>query len=190
VIANAIKYTTTGSIVLSMKWRGSVLRFECLDTGPGIPKQDQSKLFQRFVQRGGAPGIGLGLAIAKHLTDLYEGNIGFGSDPTIKRGTTYFVELPLMLCERPEVSGEVPPESTNTTSKIEEQISFLIIDDIAMNNRSMFRRRIKKGIAPNATITEAPTGEKALQICKEKTFDIDQHMEEAGRVLLGTKKKD
>jgi CheY-like chemotaxis protein len=53
----------------------------------------------------------------------------------------------------------------------------------------MFKRRMKKGIAPNATITEASTGEKALEICKERTFDIiiiDQHMEEAGGAMLGT----
>jgi PleD family two-component response regulator len=71
---------------------------------------------------------------------------------------------------------------------IEEPIKFLIIDDVAMN-RVMFRRRLKKGIAPNATIEEAPTGEKALEICKDNTFDViivDQHMEEAGGVLLGT----
>ena len=69
VITNAIKYTTVGSILLSMKWKGEMLRFECIDTGPGIPKKHQSKLFQRFVQRGGAPGTGLGLAIAKHLVE-------------------------------------------------------------------------------------------------------------------------
>ena len=65
---------------------------------------------------------------------------------------------------------------------------FLIIDDITMN-RTMLSRRVKKGIAPNATITEAATGEEALIICREKKFDViivDQHMEEAGGELLGT----
>ena len=184
VITNAIKYTTVGSILLSMKWRGKMLRFECIDTGPGIPKNDQSKLFQRFVQRGGAPGTGLGLAIAKHLVELVGGNIGFESDPTVKPGTSCVVELPLQLCDQPE-NVESRPESN---AKIEEPLTFLIIDDIAMN-RIMFRRRVCKGIAQNATITEAATGEEALEICKENTFDViivDQHMEEAGGVLLGT----
>jgi PAS domain S-box-containing protein len=185
VITNAIKYTSAGSIVLSMQWKGKMLRFECVDTGPGIPKQDQSKLFQRFVQRGGAPGTGLGLAIAKHLVGLVGGNIGFESDPTVKSGTTCVVELPLEPCDEPENLGESRLEEI---AMIEEPIKFLIIDDVAMN-RVMFRRRLKKGIAPNATIEEAPTGEKALEICKDNTFDViivDQHMEEAGGVLLGT----
>jgi CheY-like chemotaxis protein len=185
VITNAIKYTTTGSIALSMQWIGKMLRFECEDTGPGIPKQDQTKLFQRFVQRGGAPGTGLGLAIAKHLVALAGGNIGFESDPTVKPGTTCVVELPLELCDDPENLGESRLEEI---VMIEEPITFLIIDDIAMN-RTMFKRRVKKGIAPNAIIEEAPTGEEALEICKDRTFDViivDQHMEEAGGVLLGT----
>ena len=184
VITNAIKYTTVGSILLSMKWKGKMLRFECIDTGPGIPKKHQSKLFQRFVQRGGAPGTGLGLAIAKHLVDLVGGKIGFESDPTLKPGTTCFLELPLDLCDEPNKIEEVQEEYT----MIEDPISFLIIDDITMN-RTMLSRRVKKGIAPNATITEAATGEEALIICREKKFDViivDQHMEEAGGELLGT----
>jgi PAS domain S-box-containing protein len=183
VITNAIKYTAAGSIVLSMKWRGDILRFECTDTGPGIPKEDQSSLFMRFVQRGGAPGSGLGLAIAKHLVDLAGGRTGFESDPTIAPGTTCFVELPLENCVQPEIVKKAAPEAM-----IDEQITFLLIDDVRMN-RTMFRRRINKGIAPNAVITEASTGEEALEICKNKTFDfiiVDQHMEEAGGLLLGT----
>ena len=186
VITNAIKYTTVGRITLSMKWSGTMLRFECEDTGPGIPKHDQTKLFQRFVTRGGAPGTGLGLAISKHLVDLVGGKIGFESDPSVRPGTTCVVELPLALC----VSGKDPTASLGVKAiePIKDEISFLIIDDIRMN-RTMLRRRIKKSLAPNANITEAPTGEKALEICKEMKFDViivDQHMEEAGGLLLGT----
>ena len=191
VITNAIKYTTSGSIVLSIAWRGDMVRFECADDGPGIAKKDQSAIFQRFVKRGGAPGTGLGLAIAKHLVDLAEGHIGFESDPTVKAGTTCVVELPLKVCDRPEILEETKsPEAMifNKVELIDEPITVLLVDDISMI-RTMFRRRVKKGIAPNARVTEASNGEKALEICQEKTFDIiivDQHMEEAGGIMLGT----
>jgi signal transduction histidine kinase/ActR/RegA family two-component response regulator len=189
VITNAIKYTTSGSIVLTFKWSGDMVRFECADSGPGISVKDQAALFQRFVQRGGAPGTGLGLAIAKHLVDLTGGRISFESDPTVKPGTTCIVELALKLCDQPEALEEAPSVATICNDElIEEPITFLIVDDIAMI-RTMFRRRIKKGMAPNATIAEASTGEEALEICKERTFDIiivDQHMEQAGGVMLGT----
>lgn len=186
VITNAIKYTSCGSIVVSvMCTREPIVRFECKDTGPGIPKLDQTKLFQRFVQRGGAPGTGLGLAISKHLVDLKGGKIFFESDPPIKPGTTCIVEMPLQRCDEP---GTVDQTIREESPFIDDAISLLIIDDVRMN-RTMFHRRVTNGIAPNAKITEASTGEEALEKCNEQKFDVimvDQHMEEAGGVLLGT----
>lgn len=184
VVTNAIKYTAEGHITIVFKWEGDFIVFECNDTGPGIPIKEQKKLFERFVQRGGAPGTGLGLAIAKHLVDLMEGTIQFHSDPTIKQGTSCLVKIPLKLCDSPE-----PVLETNSTLKcIEEDISFLLIDDVKMN-RTLLSRRIKKIIAPNAIISEAATGEEALVICAKSQFDIivvDQYMEEAGGVMVGT----
>lgn len=185
VVTNAIKYTTSGTIAIIFKWDQAYLVFECDDTGPGIPIKEQKKLFERFVQRGGAPGTGLGLAIAKHLVDLMQGTIKFYSDPTIKPGTSCVVRIPLKTCDPPEVSLESEAKDSNM---IEEKLSFLLIDDVKMN-RLMLSRRILKGIAPNAIITEASTGEEALAICSEAKFDVivvDQYMEEAGGVMVGT----
>ena len=183
VVTNAIKYTTTGSIVLLMEWVDDNIQFECCDTGPGIPKKEQKKLFERFVQRGGAPGTGLGLAIAKHLVDLTGGSIRFYSDPTIKSGTSCVVKMPMLVCDPPE---EFAVE--DMPKLIQEPISVLIIDDVKMN-RLMLSRRMVKGVAPNSTIMEACTGEEALSICANNRFDVivvDQYMEEAGGVMVGT----
>jgi CheY-like chemotaxis protein len=182
VVTNAIKYTVTGYIELSIGWENELVKFVCEDTGPGIPKSEQEKLFQRFVQRGGAPGTGLGLAIAKHLVDLTGGSIRFDSDPSVRAGTRCIVLMALPSCEAPESVVE------ESTALIEEPISFLVIDDIKMN-RMMLKRRIKKGIAPNSRIVEASTGEEALEICGKDKFDViivDQYMEEAGGVMVGT----
>ena len=136
------------------------------------------------------PGTGLGLAIAKHLVDLTGGNIFFESDPTIKPGTTCVVEMPLKMCNDKESkdNNRPDPSSDEEATMIDDYISLLIVDDIRMN-RTMFKRRFNKRVAPKAAITEAATGEEALEICKQKQFDViivDQHMEEAGGVLLGT----
>lgn len=184
VVTNAIKYTIQGSIELIVTWQNDRIQFDCIDTGPGIPKGEQEELFQRFTKRGGAPGTGLGLAIAKHLVDLSGGTIWFDSDPTMNAGTTCSVQLPLATCDPPGQLQEDPGGS----GVIEEKLAILIIDDIKMN-RMMLKRRILKGIAPNASILEAATGEEALKICAQQKCDIlivDQFMEEAGGVLLGT----
>jgi PAS domain S-box-containing protein len=185
VISNSIKYTTSGHIELSVKWEDGNVKFICEDSGPGIPIQEQKKLFQRFIQRGGAPGTGLGLAIAKHVVDLTGGSIRFDSDPTVKAGTSCIVHMALPLCKAPT---ESTAEKKKCAEVIQEPISCLIIDDIKMN-RTMLKRRLKKAIAPNATITEAATGEEALLICGRDRFDVivvDQFMEGAGGVMVGT----
>jgi signal transduction histidine kinase/CheY-like chemotaxis protein len=184
VVTNAIKYTQEGSITLAVSREGSLVQIECIDTGPGIPKGEQEKLFDRFVQRGGAPGTGLGLNIAKQIVAMMKGTIEFISDPTVKPGTICRIRLPLELCEQPE---EVLKRSTEV-QPIEEKISVLIMDDIKIN-RSLLQRRIKKAIAPNATVVMVESGEGALKICETQTFDIiicDQFMEEGGGVMVGT----
>jgi len=112
-----------------------------------------------------------------------QGTIKFYSDPTIKPGTSCVVRIPLRPCDKPEILPQV-----DSSAFIEESLSFLLIDDVKMN-RSMLSRRIQKGIAPNAVITEASTGEEALAICAKSKFDVivvDQYMEEAGGVMVGT----
>lgn len=169
----------------------SRIRFECADTGPGILKSHQSELFKKFVQRGGAPGTGLGLAIAKHLVELMGGEIFYESDPTTRPGSTCVVLLPLPPCHAPPKSKAEKRQQEAEEEKndpLQDEISILIVDDIKMN-RMMLKRRFQKGVAPNCTITEAPNGETALEILERESFDVvivDQFMEDAGGVLLGT----
>ena len=192
MITNAIKYTLTGSITLKVSWTDDDhVCFEVIDTGPGIPKAEQERLFERFVQRGGAPGTGLGLAISKEIVTMMNGTIRFESDPTIQPGTTCIVLLPLEVCSPAQeeeskllsTSGAV----TDDTSPIEEPIRILIMDDVKMN-RMMLKHRLKKAVAPQSEITMAVNGEEALEIVRERSFDIiicDQYMEESGGILVG-----
>lgn len=190
MITNAVKYTLSGSITLRVSWNED--DFVCLeveDTGPGIPKSVQERLFERFVQRGGAPGTGLGLAISKQICEIMGGSIRFESDPTVKPGTNCIVLLPLITCSRTVEDGmKLASSSLETTKPIGGAINILIMDDVKMN-RLMLQRRIEKTIAPRAEITMAVNGEAALELARDRRFDIiicDQYMEEAGGVLVGT----
>jgi CheY-like chemotaxis protein len=71
---------------------------------------------------------------------------------------------------------------------IQEPLSILLTDDIKMN-RIMLKHRLEKCIAPNCSIQEAASGKEALQLCASNFYDVvimDQHMEEAGGILVGT----
>ncbi|HET8706017.1 MAG TPA: PAS domain S-box protein, partial [Pseudomonadales bacterium] len=89
LIQNAIKFTEKGSVTVSIRSQraddGYKLRFDIQDTGIGIAKQEQEKLFQVFQQVDNSitrhyGGTGLGLVISKQLVELMQGEIGVCSD--------------------------------------------------------------------------------------------------------------
>jgi signal transduction histidine kinase len=72
---------------------GESLVFECADTGPGIPKEMEGRLFESFATHGKTGGTGLGLAMAKKIVDAHCGRISASSVPG--SGATFRLELPL-----------------------------------------------------------------------------------------------
>jgi two-component system phosphate regulon sensor histidine kinase PhoR len=99
LIDNAVKYTQDGGTI-SVRWRidDGMARIDVQDNGPGIPKEHQSRIFERFYRVDRARsrdvgGTGLGLSIVKHLVQEFDGSIGISSEPG--SGTTFTVRLPL-----------------------------------------------------------------------------------------------
>ncbi len=106
LISNAIKYNkSNGRIDIELKKNQKNMYFSVEDTGIGIAKKDQERIFQRFYrvdkQRSKTiPGTGLGLSIVKHVVYYYEGKIHLTSKENI--GTKIMVELPIIVKEIPE----------------------------------------------------------------------------------------
>jgi len=104
LVDNAIKYTPSGGIVtvgLSVRDGQAVIRVA--DTGIGIPRDDQVRLFEKFYRikrrdMRDVPGTGLGLAIVKSIAERHGGKVWVDSEPG--RGSTFYISLPL---------GEVEP---------------------------------------------------------------------------------
>lgn len=101
LIANSIKSTPAGGrIVLGVKAQPEARRavFSVKDTGCGIPKEDQAKIFQRFTQgecrKQKREGVGLGLTIVKELVQLHNGTLWLESAPG--QGACFFFSLPLI----------------------------------------------------------------------------------------------
>lgn len=97
ILGNAVKFTHRGRVTLSVKQKaGDVFRFEITDTGPGIPKDKQDKIFDAFEKLGHVGitrGMGLGLSISKRHIEAMGGTIKFESVPN--GGTTFVVEITL-----------------------------------------------------------------------------------------------
>jgi signal transduction histidine kinase len=97
LVGNAIKYTPPeGRVHVGIAARDKQVIIEVRDTGPGIPKTEQNRIFEKFYRASNAPegasGSGLGLAIVKSILDIYQGRIWVESK--IGQGSSFFVVLP------------------------------------------------------------------------------------------------
>lgn len=107
LVSNAIKFTPRGGVTVRIYRSGpETWVLEVSDTGPGIPAEAHSYIFEPFRQVEGAPvrrqgGSGLGLAIVKHLVTMMDGHIAVESQ--LGRGSTFRVTLPLSREKEPAV---------------------------------------------------------------------------------------
>jgi heavy metal sensor kinase len=98
LIDNAIKYTPKGSIRIAFERHGETVLVRVVDTGIGIPKEEQQNIFKRFyrVDKSRSKetgGVGLGLSIADWIVNAHQGKIEVQSSPG--KGSTFTVTLPL-----------------------------------------------------------------------------------------------
>lgn len=100
LVDNAIKYTEQGRVLVGCRHCGDRLRFEVWDTGPGIPADQRTLIFQDFYQidneaRRRTQGLGLGLSIVKRMADLM--GCAMGCESTMGKGSVFWIEVPVSL---------------------------------------------------------------------------------------------
>jgi signal transduction histidine kinase/ActR/RegA family two-component response regulator len=131
LVANALRYTERGGILVGCRRRGDRVRIEVWDSGVGIAPEHQQAIFQEFYQVGNperdrTKGLGLGLSIAARLARLLGGRIDVRSHPG--RGSVFAVEVP-RAAARPEVS---PVQTTAGVEELLKDASVLVVDDDAL----------------------------------------------------------
>ena len=93
-MTNAVKYTQEGHIKVGYKKQDDGLYFYCEDTGAGIEKENQAKIFDRFVKLNDyIQGTGLGLNISKAIVEALHGKIGVNSEGA-GHGCTFWFWIP------------------------------------------------------------------------------------------------
>ncbi|OGD61194.1 hypothetical protein A3A71_01190 [Candidatus Berkelbacteria bacterium RIFCSPLOWO2_01_FULL_50_28] len=107
-VGNALKFTEKGGVTVRVeKVDGKAVRGTVTDTGRGIAKVDQKKLFQKFSQikreTDEHQGTGLGLYISKNFVDLHKGRVWVDSDEG--KGATFGFEIPVLKAAPKEVEG-------------------------------------------------------------------------------------
>ncbi len=127
LVANAIKFTPEdGRIELVARRVEDQVRMEVHDNGPGIPPDQQQRIFEAFVrltQTGSATeGTGLGLAITSRLVELHGSKLGIESQPG--EGTSFYFSLPLVA-----IIPDQPPETLVPVPRARKAPRILVIED-------------------------------------------------------------
>ncbi len=142
LLDNAVKFTDVGEVVLSVSLEGGFLYFCVKDTGPGIPDEDQSLIFEKFRQleiedNRHFGGNGLGLSIAKAYAGIMGGSIQVISSPGA--GSSFVFKIPYKpfkekdinqtMVETAKVQPERPSSKTLLVAEDQEN-NFLLVSEI------------------------------------------------------------
>ena len=106
LVGNAVKFTPEGGrIEVAARAMGESARIDIRDNGPGIPAEEQQRIFEAFYRLGrsekAVEGTGLGLAITRRLVELHGGHLGIESKPG--EGSCFFFTLPV--AEQPKAAA-------------------------------------------------------------------------------------
>jgi len=172
IIGNAIKFTPRGETVsLRTDVVDNKLRFAVKDSGPGIPPELLSRVFERYTQarETAARGRGLGLYIARGIVETHGGSISVTSK--IGEGSTFFVTLPI----------ELPPAEEVRTTKLKalqhvsptQEDSVLVVDDDA-ETRDLLKDILE---AKDYLVAQASNGAEAIDY-------LQRHKQRPSLILL------
>jgi PAS domain S-box-containing protein len=174
LISNAIKFTPSGSVKLTVSSNSACLNqesiyFEVSDTGIGISNDTLKKLFHPFTQEDSSitrkyGGTGLGLSISKNLVSLMGGEIGVKS--TLGSGSTFWFSIPLTL-------GDLSAEgSSKNATKVDlgklNGLKVLVVEDNAVNQLIAQRMLEKQGLRPALV----KNGLEAIEQLRNFEFDL------------------
>ncbi len=171
LVANAVKFTPPGGHVQIRVTRteGEVELCVC-DTGLGIEPDFLPYVFDRFRQQDGSitrrhGGLGLGLAIVRHIAELHGGRVSADS-AGIGRGASFHVVLPVVRVPRPAIESEASDRLDN--SNILAGLRLLVVED----ERDSLQMLGDLLSAHGAEVTLADSGARALDWLACSRFDL------------------
>ena len=143
LLANAVKFTRIGHVYIKAYYGNGQLRFFVRDTGAGISKEKQERIFMAFERQEGKrtePGFGLGLSITAKLVELLGGTISVESRP--EHGSTFEVCLPM-----PEANGRENAKEPQRKYINLAGLKIVLIDDDLMQADMTRRMMHRNGIS-------------------------------------------
>jgi signal transduction histidine kinase/DNA-binding response OmpR family regulator len=179
LISNSVKFTDAGSVTCRAERRGDELVVSVSDTGLGISRADQPKVFERFKQVGDTltdkpKGTGLGLPICKEIVEHHGGRIWVESEPG--RGSTFSFSLPTGDAVQPTLPLDLASVvrqlreqvAVSTPRTSERQPCILVVDDDANIRELLTQEFTEAGYA----VATAADGRAAVQEVRRRRPDL------------------
>ena len=159
---NAVKFTTDGSITFGYELQADgFLRFYVTDTGCGIPKDKQDKIFGRFVKLNSfVQGTGLGLSICETIVQKLDGKIGVDSEEG--KGATFWFTIPYTPVEQ-EIKTKPKKEETVEKIKISKDKLVVLVAEDNASNYKLFNHMLRK----DYHLVHAWNGREAVNLFKQ-----------------------
>ena len=182
LLSNAIKFTPEeGTVQIRVTRADASVVIEVSDSGAGIPAAFVPHVFERFRQAEGGTrrkhgGLGLGLAIVRHLTELHGGSVSAES-PGEGQGAVFRVQLPLRAVPdriEPERPPAVAPRATLTPARL-DGIRVLVVDD-QDDARELFASMLESAGAVVLTAASAADAMRLLRSEREIVLLCDIEM--------------
>lgn len=149
LLSNAIKFTDSGEVVVRVSMLrqlpGEVrLNFSVTDTGIGIRREDQERIFSPFAQADMSmtrqqQGTGLGLSICRELISLMGGSLMLESE--VGSGSRFYFDLSLPVCKSSSTTQKLPPD-------LVQNLKVLVVDDNATNLRILEKILVSWAMQP------------------------------------------
>lgn len=180
LLGNAVKFTSKGKVKLKIAVVDKIathqtrIRFSVIDTGIGIRRENQSKIFEAFSQEDSSTtrqygGTGLGLSISNKLLGLMNSKLELESIP--EKGSTFYFDIDLQTSSKESI--EFPKNIVVNGEFVYENLvdaTVLVVEDNNIN--SLLAKTLLKKILPNAKILTVSNGLEAFEKVQETEIDI------------------
>ncbi len=183
LLANAVKFTEKGKVELKIsatrEGDNYLLDFHVLDTGIGISKENQQRIFNKFSQADSSTtrkfgGTGLGLSISRELVHLMRGHLDVDSEPGV--GSDFYFSLRLAVASKPaadKASEKEPSQDHSVATKEQPDVvcsgkKILLVEDNRVNRIVAIRLLEKMGYR----VDFAENGQEALESLSSNYYDL------------------
>ncbi len=178
IVGNAIKFTEKGYVELEVSFANPILKFTVSDTGLGISKVQESRLFQPFSQADASTtrkfgGTGLGLILSRRLAESLGGKLEFVSAQA--SGSTFFAEIKTDLLPQAKLVGKSElstirggPIDFLDSRKVLNGLKVLLVEDSPDNQMLITLYLQREG----AEVKSASNGEEGVKLALSENFDV------------------